>query len=319
MIEAIVNAFRAIASEPFVTATGAAAFLHSTWTLQMMFSGRILNLGAPFLEWAGANIPSALLAFAIDVGQIKTSADIRRGNANAGKFLTFAVLALATYYLQWIYMMHHAPALALGAGVRADLRETAAAMRDAAIFIIPALLPLSTLLYTMSNANAHALDLRKLFQRARMPDAKAERAQMRAIREVVRTQAALAPTGKSSGTFTDEYADAVRENADETYTGKCPYCVYETEPKASERAAKAALSAHKRHCDGALMQAIASPNGHNAAVMPQNAFGESGSISTPPTLRLSSAWLERMPELMNGPKHSEESNDHLRTRSPGRH
>lgn len=263
---AFVNAFRAIASEPFVTATGAAAFLHSTWTLQMMFSGRILNLGAPFLEWAGANIPAALLAFAIDVGQIKTSADIRRGNANAGKFLTFAVLALATYYLQWIYMMHHAPALALGAGVRADLRETAAAMRDAAIFIIPALLPLSTLLYTMSNANAHAIDLRKLFQRAKHSAATAERAQARSIRAAFQARTAFAPSGRTSGTFTDELADAVRENGDETYTGVCPLCGFETEPKPSERNAKAALSAHKRYCDGALSQVSASPNGHKVGM-----------------------------------------------------
>lgn len=264
MFKAVANAFRAIASEPFVAATGAAAFLHSTWTLQMMFSGRILNIGAPFLDWAGANIPSALLAFSIDVGQIKTSIDIREGKANAGKILTFAVLALATYYLQWIYMMHHAPDLALGAGVRPDMAETASAWRDAAIFIVPALLPLSTLLYTISNANADSINLRKLFLRAKRPNGRAERAQVRALRKVIQTQPALAPVGKSSGTFTDEYADAVRENADETYTGQCPYCDYQTEPKASERAAKAALSAHKRHCDGALMQAIASPNGNKA-------------------------------------------------------
>lgn len=266
MFESIKKAFNAVASEPFVTATGMAALMHSTWSLAMMFSGGIPDPQTQAVAWLGVVVPAFLLAFAIDVGQIKTSADIRRGNANAGKKLTFFVLALATYYLQWIFMVHHAPALNLGEGVRLDWRPGVTALRDLAIFVVPALLPISTFLYTVSNADARALDVRHLFSRAKQPTAKAEREQVRAIREAVRMQPALAPTGKTSGVFTDELADAVHENADETYTGVCPWCEYATEPKPSERAAKAALSAHKRHCDGALMQIIAPSNGHSAEV-----------------------------------------------------
>lgn len=262
MFSALKRMLGAIASEPFVAATGLAAFLHSTWSLAMMFNGAIPDHSTQTLEWAGAIIPAALLAFAIDVGQIKTSIDLRQGNANAGKKWTFGVLALATYYLQWIFMVHHAPALELGAGVRSEWVGSVTAMRDAAIFIVPALLPISTFLYTISNANASTFDLRALFKRAQEPANKAARAQVSAIRNVVKMQPALAPAGKTSGTFTDELADAVRENADETYTGMCPYCDYETDAKGTERAAKNALAAHKRHCDGALMQALATPNGN---------------------------------------------------------
>lgn len=263
MFKAIRNALNAVAMEPFVVATGIAAFLHSTWSLAMMFSGSIPNYQTQTLDWLGAVGPAALLAFAIDVGQVKTSIDIRRGNANAGKKATFFVLAAATYYLQWLFMVHHAPALSLGPGVRSDWTEGVKAVRDLAIYIVPALLPLSTYLYTISNAGVDTFDLRNLFKRAQRPEGRAERAQVRMIRDAVKARPALAPVGKSSGTFTDEYADAVRENSDETYTGECPYCEYETEPKASERAAKAALSAHKRHCDGALLQSIASSNGQH--------------------------------------------------------
>lgn len=135
--------------QPFIFATGLAALIHSTWSLGTLFTGQQPTAGLTW-EYAGWLIPALLIAFALDVGQIVTSAELRAGERTTAKYATFAVFAAATYYLQWLYIAHHMPALEMAAGVSADARPTATALRDAAIWIIPALLPLSTLLYTFS-------------------------------------------------------------------------------------------------------------------------------------------------------------------------
>jgi hypothetical protein len=99
-------------------------------------------------------IPALLIAFALDVGQIVTSWEIREHGLSLGRGVTFFVFAGATYYLQWLYIAHHMPALEIAAGVSATAKGTAISMRDAALWIVPALLPLSTLLYTFSGKNA---------------------------------------------------------------------------------------------------------------------------------------------------------------------
>lgn len=132
--------------QPFVFATGLAALVHSTWALGTLFAGQQPE-GWHLLGWL---LPALLIAFALDVGQIATSAEIREQGLTVGRGLTFFVFAVATYYLQWLYIAHHMPALEIAAGVSATAKATAVSMRDAALWVIPALLPLSTLLYTFS-------------------------------------------------------------------------------------------------------------------------------------------------------------------------
>lgn len=140
-----------IVHQPFVFSTGLAALVHSTWSLGTLFAGK-----EPYPQftptWFAWVIPAFLIAFAMDVGQVVTSAEIRAGNRTKTKYLTFAVFAAATYYLQWLYISHHMPSLALADGVRTEWSGHIAWIRDAAIWIIPALLPLSTLLYTLSGS-----------------------------------------------------------------------------------------------------------------------------------------------------------------------
>ena len=142
-----------IVEQPFVFATGLAALIHSTWSLGTLFSGtqpQANDLGST-LHLIGWLIPALLISFSLDVGQIVTSAEIRAGERTWTKYATFIVFALATYYLQWIYIASHMPALELAPGIRQTWSELASTMRDAAVWIIPALLPLSTLLYTFSH------------------------------------------------------------------------------------------------------------------------------------------------------------------------
>ena len=139
---------RQILAQPLVTATGAAAFIHSSWTLATLFGGiEPKQFTGDWLAWL---VPGALIAFAVDLGQIVTSAELRSGERSKAKYATFATFAAFTYLLQMIYMIEHVPALGIAPGVRADFVPLVTVIRDSAIFFIPALLPLSTLLYTFS-------------------------------------------------------------------------------------------------------------------------------------------------------------------------
>jgi hypothetical protein len=149
------NAFKHAISQPFIFATALAAFIHTTWGAATLFSGLgpQMDLDRPetIATWLWWVLPGALIAFALDVGQIATSAEIRAGHHNKGKYITFTVFAIATYFLQWLYMAHHMPALPLSDGVRQEWTGIAQLMRDAALWFIPALLPASTIAYTFSN------------------------------------------------------------------------------------------------------------------------------------------------------------------------
>lgn len=131
-------------------AAGVAALVHSIWTLDIMFSGLEVSLTADPINAIFRKFVAFLIAAAIDVGQIKTSAEIKEGQRSKWKFLTFFAFAGATYFLQWVYMIHHVPNLSVSAAIRPDWMWLVNLMKDASIWIIPALLPASTLLYTFS-------------------------------------------------------------------------------------------------------------------------------------------------------------------------
>jgi hypothetical protein len=99
------------------------------------------------------HVPAFLIATSLDVGQVVTSHEIRKGKRNWWRYVTFGVFSIATYYLQWTYMSYHMPLLTLSAGVRPDTLAFAQGVRDAAIWLVPALLPMATLLYTFSQAD----------------------------------------------------------------------------------------------------------------------------------------------------------------------
>jgi hypothetical protein len=147
--------FKHIWDQPFIFTAGVSALVHSTWSLATLFGGHppvvdgFSDLSG-IVEFAYWLVPALLLAFSLDVGQISTSAEIRAGQRNWTKFVTFTMFALATYYLQWLYMLHHTPHLPLGEGVSDYWQFRASQGRDFAMWFVPALLPMSTLFYTLS-------------------------------------------------------------------------------------------------------------------------------------------------------------------------
>lgn len=143
------GAIQHILSQPFILATGVAALFHSTWSIATYFSGPepASRFSLEWLSWAGV---AFLIAFSMDVGQIVTSSELREGRRTRARYLTFGVFALGTYYAQFLYISSHMPIFPMAAGIRPEWAGFVQLVRDAACFILHALLPAATLLYTFS-------------------------------------------------------------------------------------------------------------------------------------------------------------------------
>lgn len=230
------NLYKHIVEQPFIFATGIAALVHSTWSLAVLFSGEPptfeVTSFVSWAQWAYWLLPALLIAFAMDIGQISTSAQIRAGERTARKYATFIVLALFGYYLQWIYIAHHMPALELGAGVYNDglAAKAVLLMRNAAVWIIPALLPLSTTLYTLSSEHT---------------DESAPTVQIVTEQKPVKVPALTESAPVSLPDVTEQPAPQPRQE----FNAVCPSCgwesgrTYETELQANR-----AIAAHRRTC-----------------------------------------------------------------------
>lgn len=143
---------RHLFENPFITFTGLAALVHSTWSLGTIFSGAAPS--GDWLGWIGWVLPAFFIAFALDVGQISTSAKIRHYGLTWQRGLAFFVFSIATYYLQFLYIAHHMPNLDIAEGVSEFHQWAVITARDAAIWILPLLLPLATMLYTISDGDS---------------------------------------------------------------------------------------------------------------------------------------------------------------------
>lgn len=214
--------------QPLIFATGLAALVHSTWALGTMFSGtqpavESITNEIGWIHFAGWIVPALLIAFALDIGQIVTSHEIRTRGMTKARAATFITFALATYYLQWLYMAHHMPLIPLAPGISSIHLDAALFLRNFALWLIPALLPLSTLLYTFSSETDEIATIE-------LPPI--------AIREV-KPDVPKIEDGNS------EFAE-LTEGLQHVAT--CPECGWQCEPKDSELSATRALSAHKIHC-----------------------------------------------------------------------
>ena len=241
-----------ILSQPFIAATGLAAFIHSTWALATLFSGEPpsgeLN-GVLLAKLAYWLVPAMLIAFALDVGQLSTSYDIRTGNKTFSKYLTFGVFSVSNYLLQWLFIAHHMPALELADGVRSEWLPLATLLRDASLWFIPLLLPLSSLLYTLSGEpselNAAQLPLQARQTASEPPKRLSETPQLEPSASL-----ALLPT-------------VIQTELEPSVSVSCEYCgewsgVYDTAKQAAQ-----AKRAHHMHCSKKQAVSVGG-NGHHA-------------------------------------------------------
>jgi len=150
-----------ISNHIFIFATSLAMLVHSTWTFGTLFSGKQPIIDGSLEQWISYLLwvtPALLVALAIDIGQIQTSVKLSNATVRSQKVtlgITFVTLALAGYYLQWFHLAHHIPALDFGTGLSPEMQESLKGVKDIAIFVVPALLPLSTILYTLSSGDSN--------------------------------------------------------------------------------------------------------------------------------------------------------------------
>jgi hypothetical protein len=222
-----------IVQQPFVAATALAALMHSTWSLGVAFAGEQPEAGLT-IEFIGWLAPALLIAFALDIGLLSTSNDIRRGNRSIAKLATFGVLSLSMFYLQFLYISSHGVALPISEGISTDSLPLVIGLRNLAIWVIPALLPLSTLLYTFSQTEGTPVPDSQTDSNSEIISANSE--ETPALRE---------PKPKSKN----------------KHSVACPDCDWTGSYK-SAKAASSALNAHRRHCVGLKVAS----NGHLADV-----------------------------------------------------
>lgn len=139
--------------QPFVVFVALAALPHSMWTIGTYMSGDFPR----FTSWADFPavlwwlIPAVSLAIAFDVGMVATSGEIRNGNKSRWLVWTFYSLAVAMYVLQFLYVLPHVPDVAIGGGAKVAVSNVGIFAQQAAIFVLPAFLPLAAIFYTMAS------------------------------------------------------------------------------------------------------------------------------------------------------------------------
>jgi hypothetical protein len=232
----------------FITFTGIAALVHSTWSLGTMFSGK-----APEGDWlalAGWLLPAFFVAFAMDVGQISTSAAIRHNGLTWQRGLAFFVFAIATYYLQFLYIAHHMPSLEIAPGISAFHRWAVETGRDAAIWILPLLLPLSTMLYTISDGDKPEQPIAPAHPEPIISIEKLKNEQLPSVQENISEFPAL----------TSFDGEIIQEPKYQAYCDDCGWCKEYEHPQSASRA----LSTHKhKHCSKRHEQEeVIEANGH---------------------------------------------------------
>lgn len=275
--------FRHLVHNPFIFFAGFAALIHSVWTLDVMFAGPELLFASDPFNAGFRKLIALFMAVTIDIGQIQTSIEIRNGQRTRIKYLTFFSFAAATYFLQWIYLIHHVEALTIGTGVSTSWQAVARPLLDLSIWIIPGLLPASTLLYTFSQSGDKTMiklaDGTVVLQDAHPPQQpqkgaaaperslsastkdKQERLGAGSASESVPAQVlpAKAQGGETSTQSGDihELALTVQSQLNpaqtvfpmgDTWSAICPHCNWRRDGYAKEGSAQQGLRSHKPYC-----------------------------------------------------------------------
>lgn len=146
------NIWKHFKEQPFIVLVAFAALPHTAWSVGTYTAGVQPNVTdwhtlIPALAWL---FPPLAFAIAMDIGQVVTAGEIRAGNRSKWLVATFYALAAFSYITQLLHAMHHFPSLAIGAGAAPFVTNVGSFVSQAAIFVLPALLPAATVLYAMA-------------------------------------------------------------------------------------------------------------------------------------------------------------------------
>lgn len=232
--------------QPFVVATALSALIHSTWALGVLFAGHPPAFEVTFwyvLELVYWLIPALLIAIALDVGQVSTATSIRR-RPTAAKYVTFGVFAVATYYLQWNYMLYHMPDLTPSSGIAQSQVWLIEPLRNLALWIIPSLLPLSTTLYTLSSdSDDESKTPHLVLDEAHIVTEQNIQSPIIVHQEPVAVDLLQYKTDNEAELLQYKAVDTAPE-----YTARCADCAWEKSGYASQTNANRALNIHRRTC-----------------------------------------------------------------------
>lgn len=248
----------------FIIATSIAMVVHTTWTFGTLFAGPQpvvypgdISTIVAYIFWV---TPALLVAIAIDVGQIQTSLKLAKSKRLGQKIalgITFLALALAGFYLQWFHLAHHIPDIEFGAGLTPETAASLQGLKELAILIIPALLPLSTVLYTLSLQSDQVEDIIedvKIDIDVPDSDPTEDLPQLEDVNiEEDVDQMGLLPLLDIFEDETAPYEPFDEPNAHHELI--CPDCGWSTGPKLRLESAERSLRTHQaRHCDAHVVE-----------------------------------------------------------------
>lgn len=147
------NIWRHFKEQPFIVLVAFAALPHTVWTIGTYTAG--LQPDA-FGEWSNLIravawlLPPLMFGIAFDIGQVVTAGEIRNGNQSQWLIRTFYALAVFSYISQLLYAMHHYPKMGIGEGAAPIVTTVGSIISQIAVFVLPALLPVAQVLYTMA-------------------------------------------------------------------------------------------------------------------------------------------------------------------------
>lgn len=127
-----------------------ATFTHTSWGASMSFEGNFPTDEGERFQWYLAGI---LIAIAIDVGMFLSARYVAK-TRSIMMGVAFLVAAVSSFYMQVLYIYHHSPIISSGAGVSTYWVDTLKGLIEARVIILPLLLPVLAVVYTISRMDA---------------------------------------------------------------------------------------------------------------------------------------------------------------------
>lgn len=133
--------------EIIYVAISLATMQHTIWSSSFVFEGEYPKTLIEQLHWI---VLGLLIAITIDLGMF-LSARYLRNKFKISMFISFVIAALASFYMQLIYAAYHTGNFTFGEGVAQPIVALLQPFIEYRTIILPMILPLFAVVYTMSN------------------------------------------------------------------------------------------------------------------------------------------------------------------------
>lgn len=135
-------------------AISVATFTHTMFASAITFEGPPPDWSKDPAHTIFWYLSGALVAVAIDVGLFLSAREISR-RRSLPMFIAFFVAAVASFYTQTLYAVYHMADIKFASGVTDYWQEALKPGADARVIILPLMLPLFAVVYTLARINSH--------------------------------------------------------------------------------------------------------------------------------------------------------------------